>query len=330
MEVLPMGARIANALVSYWRYIGKMIWPSGLAVFYPHPGTSIPVWQFAAAGLGLLAVTALVVWKFRTRPFFVVGWFWYIGTLVPVIGLLQVGEQSMADRYTYIPLIGLFIIIAFGVPELLARWQVKKTALAVAGGGISAAFMFTTITQVGYWRDSRTLFQHALEVTSGNWVAHLNLGLVLAKQEKTSDAISHYTESLRIKPNYAKTHNDLGAALGKQGNLTGATVHLQRAIQIDPSLADAHNNLGITYAIQGKTPEAMEQFREAVRLNPDQWDAHYNLGLVLERQGKFDDAIAQYSNALRIKSDYTEARVALERTRRLQRESQGKTLPQNP
>ncbi len=200
MEIFPLSSRIANALVSYLRYMGKIIWPSDLAVLYPHPGTSLPLWWGAAAGLALLGLSILVVLVIRRRPYLAVGWLWYVGTLVPVIGLVQVGVQAYADRYTYVPLIGLFIMIAWGVPDLVGRWAQTRTVLAVLAATALAALTACTWIQLGYWKDSVSLFTHTLQVTTKNYVAHNNLGNALADRGEVEAAISQYTEALRIKP----------------------------------------------------------------------------------------------------------------------------------
>ena len=211
LEVFPITARIFNALVSYLSYIVKMIWPFHLAIFYPYPGMP-PVWQIAGACLLLVFISCIAIRTVRRYPYFAVGWLWYLGTLVPVIGLVQVGLQSMADRYTYIPLTGIFIIIAWGIPDLIAKWRYKKIGLFITTTTLISILMICTWSQVGCWRNSITLFSHAINVTENNSVAHNNLGSAFADQGKASETIKHYAEALRIDPMYADAHYNLGNA----------------------------------------------------------------------------------------------------------------------
>ena len=311
LEVFPFETRLANALVSYVRYLGKMFWPQDLAVFYPHPGQSLPMWQAAGAGLLLLVISITVVRLGRRYPYLPVGWLWYVGTLVPVIGLVQVGAQAMADRYTYIPLIGLFIIIAWGVPDLLTKWRYQKVVCTLASGALLFVLIICTFIQLHHWQNATTLFEHALEVTTGNFVAHNNLGIELAAQGKFDEAIVHYSEALRIKPSYAKAHCNLGDVLARLGKHQDAIWHYQRALQLKPNFAEAHNNLGVTLKQQGRLNEAFVHYSRAIQLKPEYAEAHNNLAGLLAAQGKLDEAIVHYSKALRIKPDYGNARVQL-------------------
>ena len=242
-DVLPFGPRIGNALVSYVRYMGKAIWPQELCAFYPHPG-SWPLWQTASAAFLLIFISLGALLTVRKLPYFAVGWLWYLGTLVPVIGLVQVGNQSMADRYTYIPAIGIFIIIAWGVPFLFAKWRCRKWILATASIALLSILMTTTLLQVQYWTNSITLFVHALDVTKGSYLAHSNLGNALARRGRLDEAITHYSEALRISPSKAaEVHNNLGAALIVKGRFEEALPHLQYALQKMPDNANARKNL---------------------------------------------------------------------------------------
>ncbi len=326
----PINIRLANALVSYVAYIVKMIWPTNLAVLYPHPGNTLPNWQVVGAGLLLVCVSGLFIWAAQWRPYPAVGWLWYIGTLVPVIGIVQVGVQSMADRYMYMPLVGLSIIIAWGVPDFVARWRHRKIWLAIATGVLLLVLMGRTWSQVRYWRDSITLFEHAVNVTANNPVAHYNLGVALAEQGRIAEAIAHYSEAVWINPEYAMAHNNLGVVLDSQGQIKEAMVHYSEALRIKPDFWEAHNNLGTALESQGQITEAIANYSEALRIKPDFWQAHYNLGVALTKQGRIAEAIAHYSEALRIKPDCTEARIELERTLKLQKESQSRSLGQKP
>jgi protein O-mannosyl-transferase len=307
MEVFPLSSRIANALVSYLRYIGKMIWPSDLAVLYPHPGTGLPLWWGAGAGLALLGLSILVVRVIRRRPYLAVGWLWYLGTLVPVIGLVQVGVQAYADRYTYVPLIGLFIMIAWGVPDLVGRWAHARTVLAVLAGTALAALTACTWIQLGYWKESVSLFTHTLQVTTKNYVAQNNLGNALADRGKVEEAISHYAESLRVKPDHAEAYNNWGTVLVEQGRLEEAIDRFLAALRVKPDYAAAHCNLGLALERKGRREEAIAQYLEALRLDPTYAQAHNNLALALAERGQQDEAIAHYAEALRLRPDYAEA-----------------------
>jgi Flp pilus assembly protein TadD len=318
LTAVPLQLRVENALVSYVVYIGKMLWPVHLAVLYPYPRT-LPAWWVATAFLFLVGMSVAVIRAGPRHPYLPVGWFWYLGTMVPVIGLIQVGDQAMADRYTYIPLIGLFIIVAWGVPDLLARWPLRLWKFVLPTISLPAAAVLVILAcaiaargQLEYWEDSTTLWTHTLAVTTRNNIAHNNLGAVLADEGKIGEAIAHYSEALRIKPDYADAHNNLGVALDDQGKVDEAIAHYTEALLIKPTYADAHSNLGIALANQGKIDEAIAQFTEALRINPDSAKAHNNLGVALASQGKLDEAIAHFTEALRIKPDYTDAHNNLE------------------
>jgi tetratricopeptide (TPR) repeat protein len=310
LEYFPLEARIGNALVSYIVYIGKMIRPHPLAVLYPHPGM-LPMWQVAGAGLLLVCGSILVVRASRKYPYLLVGWLWYLGTLVPVIGLVQVGSQGMADRYTYVPLIGLFIMIAWGLADILTGWRYRKATLAVSAGVLLSIFMVVTSLQIGQWHDNIRLFTHTLKVTEHNAIIHYNLGVALSNQRKDGEAMVHYKEALWIEPNYVEAHNNLGFTLARQGKNEEAIAQYSEALRINPKYVEAHNNLGIALARQGRNEEALSHFVEALRINPNFADAHCNLGNVLSLQGKTQEAIAHFIQALRIKPDFAEAHFSL-------------------
>lgn len=321
LEGVPFGARIGNAAIAYIRYIEKMVWPSDLAVFYPHPGYALSMWQVVIASLALVSVTVLVIRRLPYSPYLPIGWLWYLGTLVPVIGLVHVGGQSMADRYTYIPLIGLFIIIAWGIPDFLKRWPHRVATQALLGSTVLVAYAILTWQQVGYWRDSTTLFDHAIKSTAENWVAHLHMGLALDAQGKTVDAIRRFSEAVRIKPKNEVMQNNLGASLWKQGRYEEALTHCAEALRLKPDYADAHNNMGMILGRQGRMDEALTHFKEAIRINPSLGDAHYNLGLTLAREGRLEEAIAAYREALRINPQDHGVRLELDKALQLQKHS---------
>jgi tetratricopeptide (TPR) repeat protein len=316
VDFLPIKARIANSLVAYVSYIGKMIWPRPLAVFYPHPGSGLPLWQAVGAGLLLACISVVLVRASRRYPYLMVGWFWYLGTLVPVIGLVQAGVQAMADRFTYVPLIGLFIITAWGIPDLLARWRHRRIVLSLAAIAILSMAMIFSWLQIQLWQNSLSLFEHTLSVTQNNWLVHNNLGLALMESGRLNEAVSHISEALRIKPDYAEAHNNLGVALGEGGNLNEAISHYSEALRIKPDYAEAHNNLGIALARQGRLQEAVNHFSEAVRVNPDFAKAHNNLGIALARQGRLQEAVNHFSEAVRLNPGYAEARNNLRQAAR--------------
>jgi len=307
-ESIPMKLRVANALVSYVRYIGKMIWPQNLAFFYPYPTTMVPIWQIVGAGVLLICVTVLIIGASKRIHYLGVGWLWYLGTLIPVIGLIQAGVwPALADRWTYVPLIGLFIIIAWGVPDLAVRWRKREVLLAITAAAVLSILMAATWLQTGYWTNSTTLFEHALEVTDNNYLAHNNLGVVLVAQGKIAEAIDHYSEALRIRPGFERAHYNLGGALIAQGKLNEAIHHYTEALRLSPNFAGAHYQLGIALARQGRITEAIDHYSAALKIEPNYAKAHNNLGFVLAAQGKLDEAISHYSAALLIRPDYAKA-----------------------
>ena len=305
LDALPPVSRAENAVVSYFAYIAHMLWPTRLAVLYPLT-PSLPGWQVAGSVLGLIAVSIAVI-AARSRRYLTVGWLWYLGTLVPVIGLIQVGEQSMADRYTYVPLIGLFLIAAWGIPELLGAQPFRRIALPAAAALVLGACVVAARVQVGYWRNNFTLWEHAAQVTSGNYIAHNNLGVGLANQGKSDEAVFHFSEAARIKPNYPEAHNNLGLALASQGNTGAAISHYSEAVRIRPGYAVARDNLAKALWSQGRFDEAIAQYSEVVRIKPDSADAIVNLAIALANHGRTGEAIVRYSEALRLKPDLPEA-----------------------
>jgi Tfp pilus assembly protein PilF len=300
--------RFANAFISYMRYIGKMIWPARLAVFYPHAGQNISILYAVISAVVLLAVTILIFRFAADHRYLVTGWLWYLGTLVPVIGLVQVGEQALSDRYSYITLTGLFIIIAWGVPDLLAKWRYKKIALTLAGLLIILAMSICTHFQLRLWQNSLTLFQHAYGVTEDNYIAHYRIAAYLREQGRLDEAIYHYRRVIEINPYAADVYLDLGAALTAKGKFAEAIFFYNKALQIAPDLIELRINLGLTLMESGKLEEAVKEYEKILRIQPQNAFAYNNLGVVFLRQRKFDEAIEYFSRALQIDPNNTLAR----------------------
>jgi tetratricopeptide (TPR) repeat protein len=304
---VPMKLRIYNALVSYVSYIKKMVWPHNLAVYYPYP-ESITFWEVAGAALFLLCVSIFVFRALRSKPYLAVGWLWYIGTLIPAIGLIQAGLwPAIADRFSYVPLIGLFIVIAWGIPDLVARWRYKKIVLAITAILLLLTFTAETWFQNMYWQNSVTLFKHNVNVTPNNFVAHNILGNALEKQGKLIEAISHYAEALKINSNYAEAHNNLGYTLTRQKHYKEAIYQYNEALRINPTYTDAHNNLGTALLHQGNEKEAIYHYYEVLKSNPKYAGAYYNLGKISLNQGKTEEAINLYRKALTFEPEMIQA-----------------------
>jgi Flp pilus assembly protein TadD len=308
---LPLSVTIPNALVSYVSYLGKMIWPQKLAVFYPHPGSSLPMWQAVAAGLLLVFISVVVVWAARRWSYLAMGWLWYLGTLVPVIGLVQTGNHSMADRYTYIPLIGLFIMVAWGVPEFVGRYRYRTVILAVAASSMLSLLIILTWSQLRIWRNTISLFEHAVSVTDNNYTAHTNLGYAFAKQGNDKKSLAHFVKAAETKPYFAKAHSNLGNALARQGREEEAVAQFYQALQINPKLPGVHNNLGNVLEGQGKLQEALSHYSIALKLEPQLAEAHFNLGAFWALQGRNEEAISHFARALELKPTFAEAHNSL-------------------
>jgi tetratricopeptide (TPR) repeat protein len=303
---VSLGTRIANALLSYAGYIGKMFWPTGLAVWYPlEPGLSAATAM--VAGIGLVGVTTAVIGGARRRPWLVTGWFWYLGMLVPVIGVFQGSGEAMADRFTYLPSIGLTVMLCWSVPARAVERRISKVTTCVVAAAVVAVCAALSRVQVGYWKDSETLFRHALDVTRDNWLTQNNLGSTLFQAGQVEEAIGHYEQALRIKPDYVEAHNNLATALERAGRLQDAIGHYEQALRIKPDFAEAHYNLGLALLQAGKVSEAIGQYKQALRIKPEYAEAHNNLATALERAGRLQDAIGHYEQALRINPDYATA-----------------------
>lgn len=354
VTAVPFTFRAVNALWAYVLYIGKMVWPFNLSVMYPlPPNLTIAQGLFACAFLG--GISLLVIRSAKKHSYFLVGWLWYLVTLVPVIGLVQVGRQSMADRYTYIPFIGLFIMIAWGMRTIVGESRIRQVALSSGAGVILLALAFLTYLQTSYWKDSFTLFSHAAEAVDNNYIAHQNLGFVLSEHGRLDEAKYHYLEALRvwpdevealvgignvlakqgrteeaifytnkallIKPDSAEAHFNMGFALMKQGKDKEALYHYSEGLRSDPDNAEIHFIIGVTLGSQGKLDESIRQFNEALRIKPDYADAHYGLGVALLRRGNIDESIMHFTEALRLKPDFAQARLSLDEAMRMKNKS---------
>lgn len=328
----PLLTRLGNALTSYVAYIGKMVWPAGLAVHYPYP-ESLSLWPVAGAGL-LLTVVTIAVWRMRrSEPYLAVGWFWYLGTLVPVIGLVQVGSHAMADRYTYIPLIGLFIMLVWGLDRFADQRPSGRTLQVFGWGAILLFLIVLTRVQVGYWYDSRTLFTHALQVTRNNYKAYNNLGTELLARGELSAAAEQFVAALSVAPDNAELNYNYGLTLLRQERSAEAEIYLARALQRNPQIYQAHrdlgniylatgrvaaaeahlaeavklrgfdislrNSLGNTLVVLGRPAEALPHYAEALRYQPNSYEVHYNLALALADLGRGEEAVEHYTEALR-------------------------------
>ncbi len=309
---LPLSERVTTALVAYVWYPFKMLWPSRLAVLYPHPLDTIPLWLALGAGLILALISILIVRLNRRYPYLLVGWLWYLGTLVPVIGLVQVGDQAWADRFTYLPLIGLFTIFAWGARDAAASLPGARGLRPLGAGIILAALLACTFFQVRLWRDSVTLFEHTLAVTGDNPLIHHNLGVALAARGQREQAAPHFIEALRLNPYNARAQNRRGEELLAQGKITEGIAKFQRAVKLNPDFVEAYNNLGLAYASQGKIDQATAMFRKAITLDPNYAAVYKNLGLALACQGKKKEAMEMLGKALRIDPNNLEAQRILQ------------------
>jgi tetratricopeptide (TPR) repeat protein len=353
IKLVPISFRFVNALVAYVNYIFKMIWPHNLSVIYPLPDT-ITILKGLTTGLFLTVISTISIRMARRHPYLIVGWLWYIGTLVPVIGLVQVGRQSMADRYTYLPLIGLFIIAAWGIPSIVQKGRYRNSILSIMSVLFLLTYSLFTWFQLGYWKNSVTLFRHATQAVANNYAAYNLLGGTYSHLDMPDEAISNFSEVLRIYPDDEEAITGIGIALTKKGDLEGATSYFRKAVYLEPNSAECQSNLGFalsqqgqvedgirhlleavrlqpgnpknaeihfhigtSFAALGKIDQSIDHFVKAIRIKPDFVESHYNLGVAFAKQGKWDQAIASFSMALQLKPDLPEAALALEKAKRL-------------
>ncbi len=333
-EMLPFSQRAANAVVSYVLYIAQTLWPKNLIAYYYYEPPSMSLVVISV--LVLASVSVLAIQFAKRYPCLLVGWIWYLCTLLPVIGLIQVGSQSRADRYTYVPLIGLFIIAAWGVPQFLENRRRLSIGVGIAAAVLICALTALARNQVGYWENDLLLWQHAVQTAPGNCFAQTNLGTSLVARGDLDAAIDQYAAALRIKPNSAETHNGLGTVLYKKGLWHEAALQYGEALRIKPRFAEAHGNMGIVLGTLGKNEEATAEFLDALKIDPQKAEIHYDLGFSLAGQGKANEAIAQYKKALEIKPLYPEAHTELGNALLLKGELRdaiehyGKALEMNP
>ena len=307
----PVLERVGNAVVSYVTYLWQMVFPAGLANPYPFPQGGQPMWKVCLAFVALAAISAGVVACRKKRPYLLMGWLWYVGMLVPVIGIVQISYYSHADRYTYLPEIGLAVAVTWAVADGCAGWKHRRAALGGLMAAAVGALGVCAHIQTSYWRDSESLWTRALACTTDNYVARHNLGTLFLKQGKLDDALAQFQESLRIMPDNAEALNNLANVLAMKGDARAAIAQYQKALEIQPLYPDAHYNLGNVLRKQGKLEEAVAQYRAALEMAPEHVDALNNLGIALAMQGADDAAIAQYQKALEIQPGHAEARFNL-------------------
>jgi len=305
---LPIGARLENALVSYAGYLGKLLFPTNLAVIYPlrYP-LHWPPGDLISAGLLLLGISVVVITMRRRQPWLLVGWFWFVGTLVPVIGLVQVGLQAMADRFSYVPSIGLFILLSWGACAFTKGWRHQVVAVSGAATVVMMLCAGLAWRQAGYWKNTGTLFQHAIDVTENNFIAYSNLGDYELVQGHCDEAINLYRETIRLMPSYDLAYAPLGVALCKTGRLAEGIQELQLAVKLEPDAAQVHADLADALAEDGQGDAAINEYKKAISLDPDDLDARNRLGVLLENTGHLDEAIRQFKEIIGINPAYVRA-----------------------
>jgi len=303
----PISLRLSNGLVAYAKYVLLTVWPNDLGVYYPFAPTGVPTWQVASALVFLGSITGIAIRQAGPRPYLLMGWLWFLGTLVPVIGLVQVGGQSMADRYHYIPSIGLFVAMIFSFYDVALAVRVSRIGLAAVGLVSLIILGSLTAVQASRWRDSKTLFEHTLSVTPDNLVVQYDLGHALGQEKKYDEAIPHFLAALRIEPDFFDALINMGITLFEQGKPQEAITYYQRALALKPDSGKAHMQLALALVKQEKTDEALSEFYKALEFAPTDPDVRTNLGLMLARKGKVSEAISQLDEALRINPRSPEA-----------------------
>jgi predicted negative regulator of RcsB-dependent stress response len=311
LEDFPVGQRLANAVVSYVSYVGKMFWPARLCVLYPHPEDTLPVWLTVLCCALVLGITIAAFAVRRKRSYVLVGWLWYLIALVPVIGIVQVGPQAMADRYAYVPFIGLFVVVAWLVPDLLG--SVRSRWLAVPAVLVMIPLGVTSWVQAQYWKDSHTIFTHALSITGNNGAVIYCEAGALADSNKLGQSLQVLHNALKDSREPEVVHNFMGMLLIRAGRVDEGLAHYRKAIEIDPGYAVAHNNLGTALARLGEIGQAETHLRKAVQLKPDYAQPHHSLGVILWNKGRKREAMAEWRRALELRPSLTESRTRLEK-----------------
>ena len=297
-EQLPISARINNAIVSYVIYIRQMFWPTKLAVFYPHPEHRLPTWEIGVAVTILVAITVTAFLLRKTAPYLVTGWLWYLGMLVPVIGLIQVGWQGHADRYTYLPQIGLYVAITWAVGDLTASWRLQRIVLSTAGVLILGSLSWLAWLQTSYWRDSETLFLQALRVTKDNDVAQNNLGIVFLQKGQLTEAISLLQSAVDLRPDNSPAHENLAKALLQKGEVADALVHYRKLLELQPDNIEVHNIVGTVLVQQGEIKAGVEEWQKVLQIQPDNGNALSNLAWVFATAA--DDSLRDGPRAVQL------------------------------
>jgi predicted Zn-dependent protease len=308
---LPIRLRVANALASYLSYLTKTFWPTGLAYFYPY-SLDLPLATVLGAGLLLAIWTVWFVLRVRSQPVLLVGWLWFLGTLVPTIGLVQFCIQAKADRYTYIPSIGLFMALAWGLQDLFERWPARRKSLPVLAGVALAGCLAASSVQLSYWQNSLTVSRHALEVTDNNYVAYESHGEAIAALGQPESALYFFAEAVRLSPGWPQGQFNLGITLSKIGHTNDAIEHLREGVKLVPDYPEGRSLLGQTLLRYGETDEAIHEFAEVVQLEPHSAEARCRLANALEQRGKFSEAALQYREALRQTGGFPKAKTALD------------------
>ena len=299
--------RIGNAFVSFLIYIRQMVWPFDFAVFYPHLGDRLPLWEIAIASALFVAITAAAVVLRKTRPYFFCGWLWYVGMLLPVIGIIQVGSQAHADRYTYLPEIGLYLAITWAVSDFSQRWPKRQLILGAAAALVLGLAIFRAWDQASFWRDSESVWSHALAVANDNDLAHERLASALLDKNRPDEAIVQAQLALNLWGNDASAESDFGVALARRGQPEAALPHFQKALELDPHLSRIHYNIANILWAKGDTEQAKLQYEKQLEINPNFAEAHNHLALVLLREGRVDEASDHLAKALQLKPSYAEA-----------------------
>ena len=314
--------RIETALTSYWRYVGLAIWPTRLAVLYPHRTDLFPVWQVSAAALALLIATGIVVSLRRQRPYLMVGWLWFLGSMSPMIGLVQVGGHAMADRFAYIPYIGLFVVAVWTVAEWARARKISVAWVGVAGVVVLAGLSVATHRQIGYWRNSYSLFEHTIEATEANPIAEGNLGSALMEMQRPDLATPHLERAIQLMPTFSTGHYDLGIVLHRRGELEPALRQYQLALKYaldEREAAETHNNLGVLLNQLGRRDQAIAEFTQAIAINPDEQNSLLGRGMIEYDEAKLDAALQDFMTAAHIAPSplafYWEGRVLEDRGR---------------